>query len=68
MLLTQHGTVMYHLYVPCRCRVVAILEQNFQRESVRIPKDEPMGTNAELYEQDFYPWCLTTATLIREGQ
>ena len=56
------------LCVPCRRRVVAILEQNFQRESVRIPEDEPMGTNAELYEQDFYAWCLTTAALIREGQ
>jgi Domain of unknown function DUF29 len=27
-----------------------------------------MSTNAELYEQDFYAWCLTTATLIREGK
>jgi hypothetical protein len=25
-----------------------------------------MGTNTVLYEQDFYTWCLTTATLIRE--
>ena len=39
VLLTQHGTVTYHLCVPCRRRVVAILEQNFQRESVRIPED-----------------------------
>lgn len=27
-----------------------------------------MGTNAELYEQDFYTWCLTTAELIRAGK
>src|SRR5712691_9184619 len=27
-----------------------------------------MSANAELYEQDFYAWCLTTATLIREGK
>jgi hypothetical protein len=25
-----------------------------------------MGTNAELYDADFYAWCLTTAALIRE--
>jgi hypothetical protein len=27
-----------------------------------------MGTNAELYAQDFYTWCLTTAAFIRAGQ
>jgi hypothetical protein len=27
-----------------------------------------MSTNAELYDQDFYAWCLTTATLIRAGK
>ena len=27
-----------------------------------------MHTNAELYDQDFYAWCLTTATLIRQGK
>ena len=27
-----------------------------------------MSSNAELYEQDFYTWCLTTAALIREGK
>lgn len=27
-----------------------------------------MGTNAELYNADFYAWCLTTAALIREGK
>ena len=27
-----------------------------------------MGTNAELYNADFYAWCLTTAVLIREGK
>jgi len=27
-----------------------------------------MGTNTELYTQDFYAWCLTTAALIREGK
>ena len=25
-----------------------------------------MRTNAELYDADFYAWCLTTAALIRE--
>ncbi|MBM3224798.1 MAG: DUF29 domain-containing protein [Candidatus Tectomicrobia bacterium] len=27
-----------------------------------------MGTNAELYNADFYTWCLTTAALMREGK
>ena len=27
-----------------------------------------MGTNAELYDTDFYAWCLTTAALIRQGK
>lgn len=27
-----------------------------------------MGSNADLYNADFYDWCLTTATLIREGK
>jgi len=27
-----------------------------------------MGTNAELYNADFYAWCLATAALIREGK
>ena len=27
-----------------------------------------MGSNAELYDADFYAWCLTTAVLIREGK
>jgi len=27
-----------------------------------------MGTNAELYEQDFYAWTQTTAALIRAGK
>jgi Domain of unknown function DUF29 len=27
-----------------------------------------MGNNTELYAQDFYVWCLTTAALIREGK
>jgi hypothetical protein len=30
--------------------------------------EEIMSTNAELYAQDFYAWCLTTATLIRAGK
>jgi hypothetical protein len=27
-----------------------------------------MGTNAELYEQDFFAWTQTTAALIRAGK
>ena len=27
-----------------------------------------MSTNVELYDQDFYAWCLTTAGLLREGK
>jgi Domain of unknown function DUF29 len=27
-----------------------------------------MTSNTELYTQDFYAWCLTTATLIRQGK
>src|SRR6266849_1972761 len=27
-----------------------------------------MGSNAELYEQDFYAWTQTTAALIRAGK
>jgi hypothetical protein len=27
-----------------------------------------MGSNTELYTQDFYAWCLNTATLIRAGK
>ena len=27
-----------------------------------------MGTNAELYEQDFFAWSQTTAALIRAGK
>ena len=27
-----------------------------------------MVSNAELYEQDFYGWCLTTVALIRAGK
>ena len=27
-----------------------------------------MGTNTELYNADFYAWCLATAALIREGK
>jgi len=27
-----------------------------------------MGSNAELYDADFYTWCLTTAALIRAGK
>ncbi len=27
-----------------------------------------METNAALYEQDFYTWCLTSAALIRDGK
>jgi len=27
-----------------------------------------MSTNAALYDQDFYTWCLTTAALIREEE
>ena len=27
-----------------------------------------MGRNTDLYSADFYDWCLSTATLIREGQ
>lgn len=27
-----------------------------------------MSTNAELYAQDFYAWCLTTTQLIRAGK
>jgi hypothetical protein len=28
----------------------------------------PVITNADLYERDFYAWCLTTADLARTGQ
>ena len=31
-------------------------------------EDETMGTNAELYEQDFFAWTQTTAALIRAGK
>lgn len=31
-------------------------------------EDETMGNNTQLYAQDFYVWCLTTAALIREGK
>lgn len=27
-----------------------------------------MTTNTELYEQDLYRWCLTTAALLRDGK
>ena len=27
-----------------------------------------MGTNSDLYDQDFYAWTQTTATLIRQGK
>ena len=27
-----------------------------------------MTTNTELYEQDLYSWCLTTAALLRDGK
>ena len=27
-----------------------------------------MATNTELYEQDLYSWCLTTAALLRDGK
>ena len=27
-----------------------------------------LGTNTELYNADFYAWCLTTAALIQEGK
>jgi len=33
-----------------------------------LREDGNMGTNAELYNADFYAWCLTTAALIREGK
>ena len=28
----------------------------------------PVITNAEVYESDFYAWCLSTAQLVRTGQ
>ena len=31
-------------------------------------EDESMGTNAELYEQDFFAWTQTTAALIRASK
>ena len=27
-----------------------------------------MRSNTEFYEQDFYAWCRTTATLVRAGK
>ena len=31
-------------------------------------EDEIMGTNAELYGQDFYAWTQEQAALLREGK
>jgi len=34
----------------------------------RTEEDETMGTNAELYNQDFYAWTQETAALIAAGK
>lgn len=31
-------------------------------------RKDPVLTNTDVYETDFYAWCLTTAELVREGQ
>src|SRR5215475_7022850 len=31
-------------------------------------RSTPAITNADIYEKDFYAWCLSTAQLVRTGQ
>ncbi len=45
----------------------AFVGDNWGR-SKKVSEGLTMSTNAALYDQDFYTWCLTTAALIRAGK
>lgn len=44
------------------------ISDNYGQLSFSTKRESEMGTNVDLYEQDFFQWAQTTANLIRQGK